>query len=259
MVGVSKKLLESLLDDLGDSAPGKAGAEPEERTDEDDLPDSLPEDMKATGTVQDDGMKREITACIDGLQHAFGPRIERILGSGEGLITILDRVGIEDDQKAEKLSRRIPVALIDQRTLAGLARLGEGSPIGDSRVVYDAAEQEGEKTASRLAVLAREKLQAANLLLDQACASGALELLISALLSAAADRADAQTAVSPQDAGVWLYGEALPKGLLTQEEAALIMRAITLGQSPSVPESLLTDLRLDVEEFVLGAAEGMNG
>ncbi len=58
------------------------------------------------------------------------------------------------------------------------------------------------------------------------------------------------TPVTAQDAGVWLYAAILPGGLLNQDEAALIMRAVSLAQSPSVPETLLTDLLMDVELFV---------
>ena len=97
---------------------------------------------------------------------------------------------------------------------------------------------------------AAEKLKAATVLIEQQIFSGAIELLVSALLAAASGRAGLDTPVTVQDAGVWVYGEALSKGLLNQEDAGLIMRAISLSQSPSVPEPLLAELRLDVEDFV---------
>lgn len=98
--------------------------------------------------------------------------------------------------------------------------------------------------------MAAEKVKAATVLIEQQCFSSAMELLVSAMLAAAAERAGLDTPVIPQDAGVWLYGDALPKGLLNQEEAALIMRTVSLAQSPSVPEPLLADLSMDVERFV---------
>lgn len=251
VVGVSKKLLESLVDDLNLGGAGKSAADPEDSSSDEGGPDAVPDDTKSVGDGRDDGMKREITACIDGLQQAFGPRIERILGSGGGLLTVLDQVGSEDDRVAARLSQRIPVALIDQRTLAGLERLGAGSPVAESCTYYDMAKQDEGKQVSRLSILAAEKVKAARVLLEQRCFSGAMELMVSALLAAAADRAGLATPVTLQDAGVWLYGEALPGGLITQEEAALIMRAVSLTQSPSVPEPLLAELCMDVEGVVM--------
>jgi len=251
VVGVSKKLLESLVEDLNLRGAGKPAADPEDSPTDEGTPDMVPDDIELIGEVPEDGMKRAITACIDGLQQAFGPRIERILGSGSGLLAVLDQVGGEDDRIAEKLSQRIPVALIDQRTLAGLERLGTGSPVADSRTYYDAAKENEENRVSRLSILAAEKVKAAKMLLEQRCFNGATELMVSALLAAAADRVGLETPVTPRDAGVWLYGEALPKNLMTGEEAALIMRAVSLAQSPSVPEPLLAELSMDVEDFVM--------
>lgn len=42
--------------------------------------------------------------------------------------------------------------------------------------------------------------------------------------------------------------------MLTEEEAALIMRAVSLAQAPSVPDALLAELRGDVEDFVLAGS-----
>ena len=251
VVGVSKKLLESLMEDLNSDKGEQPSTEPEDRPTPKDSEETETDENRSIGDGRDEGMKREITACIDGLQQAFGPRIERILGSGDGLLAVLDRVDGEDDQIAETVSRRIPVALIDQRTLASLERLGAGSPVAESRTYFDMADQEETKRVSRLALLAAEKLKAAKVLLEQHCSSGALELMVSALLAAASDRAELDIPIVPQEAGVWLYGEALPRELITQEEAALLMRAVSLAQSPSVPESLLIDLAIDVEGFVL--------
>ena len=142
------------------------------------------------------------------------------------------------------------MAVIDQRTLSGLERLGAGSPVAESRTYFDAAKKDDEQAVSRLLSLAAEKVKAANVLIEQQCFAAAMELFVSALLSAAADRAGIETPVTVQNAGVWLYGEALPKGFLNQDEATLIMRAVSLAQSSAVPESLLTELRMDVEGFV---------
>ncbi|NCC29524.1 MAG: hypothetical protein EOM22_15645 [Gammaproteobacteria bacterium] len=45
--------------------------------------------------------------------------------------------------------------------------------------------------------------------------------------------------------------EALPKGILTQDEAGLLMRALALSQgAEAVPDALLRDLAADVARFV---------
>ena len=168
-----------------------------------------------------------------------------------GLLTVLDQVTAEDDQIAENLSEAIPVAIIDMRTLAGLARLGGGSPVAGQQILYNGAEEETDEQApSRLQLLALEKLKGATVLIDQSCSGVTLDLLVSSLLAMASDQAKLKTAVTPQDAGVWIYSEALPKGFLTQDDAALIMRALALSQSPSVPEDMVNGLCLDVELFI---------
>ena len=181
----------------------------------------------------------------------FGPRIERIFGSGGGLLTILDTVTAEDDRMAADLSDDVPVAVIDQRTLSSLARLGTASPVADAVTYFDAAEtREDSEKIPRLTALAGEKFKAARILIDQQCPDAAVELLCSALLAAASGLAELDNPVLVHDAGVWIYGEALPKGILNQDEAALIMRGITLAQSPAVPHDLIRQLADDAESFI---------
>ncbi len=251
VVGVSKKLLETLVEDLADSPSESADSKAIASGDEGEkVPDNHALDIEKPSDGHIDAMEKEITGIIEKLQQAFGSRIERILGSGGGLLAVLDQVGTEEDRIATDLSEKIPVAVIDLRTVAGLERLGSASPVAESHTWYDATEQNDDRAIPRLLVLAAERLKAAIVLIEQDCPSAAMELLVSALLAAAAGRAELAAPVTSQDAGVWIYSEALPKGLLTQDEAALIMRAISLSQSPSVPETLLTELSLDVGVFV---------
>jgi hypothetical protein len=251
VVGVSKKLLETLLDDLGDDFPGDT-SEKQEDDDGKSIPEeTIDEHEPSDILLADDTQEQEFTACIEELQQQFGSRIERILAVDGGILTVLDQVTAEDDQMVEKLSETIPVAIIDGRTLAGLERLGGGSPVAEQQILYNAAEQETDEQAlSQLQVLAAEKLKAATVLIDQNCSGVALDLLVSSLLAMASDQAKLKTAVTPQDAGVWIFSEALPKGFLTQDDAALIMRALALSQSSSVPEDMVNGLCLDVELFL---------
>ncbi len=195
-------------------------------------------------------MEQAITACIEGLQQAFGSRIERIFGSGGGLIAVLDRVDAEADRMAGDLSRTVPVALLDRIAMNGLARLGAASPLTETRTYYDAAEAAQNAGKSRLANLAAEKMKAARILIDQVLPESALEMLLGSLLAAAADRADLDTPVDVKEAGVWIYSEALPNGILDQDEAGLVMRAIGLAQCAAVPTNMLAELAGDIGLFV---------
>ena len=252
VVGVSKKLLETLVDDLTDNLPSGGTPETLESDDNEKVPAETVNVIDPSERSQpDDIREQELTACVEELQQQFGTRIERILGVDGGLLTVLDQVTADDDQIAAKLSETIPVAIIDMRTLAGLARLGGGSPVAEQQILYNSAKQETDEQApSGLQLLATEKLKAATVLIGQNCAGVALDLLLSALLAKASDQGQLTSAVTSQDAGVWLYSEALPKGFLIQDDVALIMRALALGQSPSVPEEMVKDLCLDVEMFI---------
>ncbi len=254
VVAVSKKLLETLVDELADDFPGgrlkketdAAVAELSAQTgDKSELVgnDAIP--------LRDDVQNKELTACIKELQEKFGSRIERILGVDGGLLTVLEQITEDDDRFAEKLSEILPVAIIDIRTLAGLARLGEASPLAGTEVLFDGEVQKNSMSvATGLQHLAEEKYKAATVLIEQKCETVAVDLLLSALLYKASDRADRIVAVTPQEVGVWLYGEALPRGILGQDDAALIMRALALAGAASVPGKMVRDLCLDVEVFI---------
>jgi hypothetical protein len=153
----------------------------------------------------------------------------------------------------------VPIALIDRRTLASLSRLGSASPLaGADPIVSPEAAAEDEPAVHPLALKARENLTAARLLIQQACPGAALDLLLGALLASAALRAGRDTAPAINEAGIWLYGEALPSQALDQADAALLMRAIALAQAGSgVPEPLLTALEEDTATFVEQAEPGV--
>lgn len=255
VVGVSKKLLETLLEDLTKEEPGPASKKPAEEILE--IPEQVAEEPetvnKATPSStrgKDTSVEEAITYCIEELQKVFGPRIERIFGSGGGLLAVLDRVDSEADHVAENLSEIVPVALIDLLTLKSLNRLGVSSPVAESHTYYEATQNADGAPTSRLATQASEKLKAAKVLLEQKLADSAVELFLSALLASASNRAGMDTPVSPNEAGVWVYGEALPNGFLSQDEAGLVMRGVGLAQCPSIPEDLLAQLADDITEFV---------
>lgn len=208
--------------------------------------------MEFPGTGQPDTtLEKSITLCITELQKAFGAKIERIFGSGGGLLAVLNQVDENADLIAAQLSTAlVPVAVIDHRTLNGLARLGAGSLIKTDTVYWDASEKPTVPQISRLTTMALEKLKAARVLIEQNLMIGALEILLSAQLAMAAGRAGLEQPIAPQEAGVWLYSEALPKGVLSQNETDLITKTISLSQCQTVPETLIKNLLIDTELFV---------
>jgi superfamily II DNA or RNA helicase len=254
VVGVSKKLLETLIDDLAGERSRPKEEEPEvvAQPADADLVTTGETPGKAVAGGEEAALEQAITQCIEELQRAFGTRIERILGSGGGLLAVLDRVDAAADQVAERLSRQVPVALIDHLALKGLQRLGSGSPLAQARSYYDGASPSGKGGPSRLRRQAAEKLQAARVLLDQQMNESALELMVGALLSAAADRAGRETPLAREEIGVWAFGEALPQGILDQQEVGLLMRALSFVQGRDVPERLMIELAEDAAHFVAG-------
>ncbi|OGT89145.1 MAG: helicase [Gammaproteobacteria bacterium RIFOXYA12_FULL_61_12] len=241
VVGVSKRLVEVLVADLNKE---EAAASPVESP---RPPDGIDRDRIARRWK---GERAEaVRGVIVALQQGFGCRIERILGAGGGLLVVLDRVGEEDERTADGLSDAVPVALIDPRTLKGLGRLGAGSPVAEADTLFEAAPPV--EVEPPLLRQAREKIRAADLLIQQNCLGPAVELLIGGLLAAAASLAGETAPPEPQRAGVWLYGEILPRGLLDQGQAALLARALALAQSGGdLPEAMVRELAGDAAGFV---------
>ncbi len=272
IVGVSRKLLDVLRDDLSSNTPVEAdttSTDPAPDDEEDESATAMaalaaptpasqteahaPHGFAAADTA-DTGLENALQTCIAAIQQHFGTRVGRILGSNGGLLVILDQVTADDEQTAEALSTEIIVALLDPLTLRSLQRLGTKSPLGETTVYHEAALPEPEPEVpkpSALAMAAKHKLEAALILLEQEHMTVGLHLLTDALLAAAADRAGQDKAPTTAEAGLWLYAEALPNGWLTAEDAELLMRNLALAQAPSLPTALLEGLITDVQQFVV--------
>lgn len=248
VVGVSKKLLDILIEDLTGPKTAPLSAEEVEITEEPATAAMTTEERQPTET-QEDRLALAISHCIEALQQALGPRIERIFGSGGGLVAVLDRVDGEADRLAEQLSTTVPVALIDRLALKGLQRLGTASPLAETSCYFAAAPEE-EPAQSRLSRQANEKITAARLLVDQQLFDSAVEMIFAALLAASADKAGREVPLERSEVGVWAYGEALPQGLLDETQIALLMRALGFAQGGIAPPALVRALLEDAVLFV---------
>ncbi|NBC14706.1 MAG: DEAD/DEAH box helicase family protein [Gammaproteobacteria bacterium] len=267
VVGMSKRLAEVLAEDLADkdahkeqpAAPGldadtaaealaepSPGPDPEPAAAAAETAGALPPESELAKA----GLGREVRRCIDVLQHDFGNRIARILGARSGLLVVLDQVDDADDARAAGISEQVPIALIDRRTLRGLERLGAASPAAGADELYQAPAAAASAEPPPLH-RARQKLEAAEVLLRQACPAPAAELLLGAVLNAAALRCGLDQPPEPGKAAVWLYAEALPAGWLQPDDATLVMRAQSLAQAgDAVPPELLATLAGDVAAFL---------
>ncbi|HIP93949.1 MAG TPA: helicase, partial [Leucothrix sp.] len=200
VVGVSKKLLETLVEDLAgkDDAQKQTQQQDQEQENETEAPEiesssSAANDKTSESYVENEAdsqtdlkLETNIQQAIEAIQQYFGSGIEQILGSGGGILVVLDHVDAEANLEAQKLSSdEVPIAIIDTQTLGGLQRLGENSPIQTIQKYYDAKDnaqdnQQTTKVESPLIAIAKEKLEAAEILLEQEMYSVATNLLITA-------------------------------------------------------------------------------
>jgi hypothetical protein len=265
VVGVSKKLLEVLVADLNNKQEGQSQTIPEipEAETPEEAASESEELLEAADAARDRGMvpRNELELPSDELQqretlvrqsivHAqqlFGPRIERVLGSGGGLMVVLDQVSDEDEARLDELAGEVKVALIDARTLRSLNRLGDASPLASAQPLFEVQPQQQE---ARLLKLAEEKLKAGEMLIDQHCYSAASELLCGAMLASVAQLAGEERVPEAAKAGGWLYGELLPKGIIDHTQAAALGCALALSQGGGEPsEPLLRKLAEDAREM----------
>ncbi len=261
VVGVSKKMLETLVDDLAtDVEVNKTGPDLSTETALDTTHHGDPApiiDISDQATVRSPATKKlekNIQIAIESIQQKFGSHLEQILGSGGGLLVVLNHVDAEANLEAQKISTEdVPVALIDVHTLGGLQRLGSTSPLQETESYYDASKLDNHDvtpTESPLIAISKEKLEAAEILLEQEVYSIAADLLITSLLASIAGKAGLDKAPTPEEAGIWVYTEALENGWVNQEEANQIMRNLAVVQATNIPPSLLEKLLGDVREFV---------
>jgi len=247
VVGVSKKMLQSIIDDLAE--PDSEIVESlETKQPEPELAEKA-EDQKVekTRSLDQEEDNQQVRVLISQIQTAFSSRIERILGSGGGLLVIVNQAEQQDDALAQELSEpELPVVVIDVKTMSNLQRLGATSPVADVKVVYEPDESQAE-LPNPLLKMAQNKLRSAEVLLEQQCYAGVMEILATTMLSiAAVASAETQQPVL-EKATVWLYSDVLPQQLMTAEQVASIVRVISLSQNIEVPEQLVQQALHDTQ------------
>ncbi|MDI1278423.1 DEAD/DEAH box helicase [Methylobacter sp.] len=248
VVGVSKKMLETLVDDLADPVVTVKDDATELQTGVQLVADekTISETIKQTpGAAEDNSL---VNALIMQLQTAFTPRLQRIMGANGGLLVVLEHCTEADEQLAEQLSQaEVPVAVIAAHALHSLQRLGL-SPVGGHELLVSPVVEA--VVANPLIKVATDKLQAAEILLQQQCVAGVLDLLAAGMLAAAAVLAGQTHMPTPQSTTVWLYTDILPQQMLSAEQVAAIVRVMALSQSPQVPDQLLEQCLQDARQLI---------
>jgi hypothetical protein len=170
------------------------------------------------------------------------------MGANGGLLVILESCTEADEQLAETLSQAaVPVAVIAEQTLLSLQRLGL-SPASEHETLL--APLVETVAANPLIEVAIGKLQAAEILLQQHCSAGVLDLLAAGMLTATTVLAGQTRTPAPESISVWLYTDILPQQLLTAEQVAAIVRVMALSQSQRVPDYLLEQCVQDARQLI---------
>ncbi|WP_394753033.1 SNF2-related protein [Crenothrix sp.] len=254
VVGVSKKMLETLIDDLAGSPAAKEDIVTEVKeldivsADNSAAPTETSAAVKHTDTVVEED-NSHIKLAIVAVQNAFKQRIQQIMGAGGGLLVILESCTEADELLAEELSQAdLPVVAMAAHTLRSMQRLGVASPVLNAQVLVETVAKEA-IPPNPLFKSAVDKLQAAEILLQQQCTAGVMDLLAASMLARAAAMAGQTVVASADQVSVWLYGELLPQKILTAEHGAAIVRVVALNQSHQVPEVLLAMCLADARQL----------
>lgn len=248
VVGVSKRMLETIIEDLADKTDnvvGSAAADPEATVEAESTAASS--QVKASETESEESDMR-IRRMIERIQSEFGARLERILGAGGGLLVVVSELDEQDEQKALEISDEVAVAVTTPAILTGLQRLGAlPSEYKEVPISLDAIKT---PEIHPLLKLAEEKINAADILIERQCMTGVMELLGSSLLSVTAVMAGLKQSSTAEAATLWIYSEALKKGLLTSDQASSITRTISLMHVSDVPDELVRQCLQDTRQFI---------
>jgi len=244
-VGVSKRTVEALLGSLDDAGDTDTDREPGEPGS--DAPGSVepsPSPLRET----DPTPERTLAPMISALQAVFGDRIERILASEGGLVTVLDAVTPEDQAQAAGCADGAAVAVVDRSAAAALVRVGLLAPSG---AMY---ERQAVEPGSALQRTAQRKLRAAEALLGSGCDDEALRMLAASLLAVFGARTDAPCP-PPQEAPAWIYGTLMPSGVVDAREAALAGGVLAFSAGAAAPPGFAAAALADVRELVASAGD----
>jgi superfamily II DNA or RNA helicase/uncharacterized Zn finger protein len=259
VVGLSKKMVESLLEDFAspeiepapkpDSTPRPAST-PEAKTpkqaSEQGAAETTPTSRDVTDSDDD-----ELNPYIEKIQRALGSRLQQIMLVGENLIAVVDRM----DHRAERLQQQkdegIPILVVDQRTAATLDQLGNNSPFDEGQELFGKVAHESSKrissTAAPLIADAKRKVSAAMLLLESERTNEAVHFLAESMLSSLAYHAGHPKAAKLEQGALWLYEKA--GKAVSDDQKLRLGRALNLMKVPDLPDKLLQTILADARSM----------
>lgn len=271
VLGLSKRAIEAAMatleaDELGGTPLSDEELAAAGTSSLDELPEPLPpppaeelahggDGKPVPGPTPDGRRDADVSHVVEQLQAELGSRLERVLVSRQGLLAVVDATDRDTHHLAEQLSGLVPVAIVDRLTYAALRRIGAGeNGSGDGLLWQRPAEPAGTPAPHPLELQARRKLEAAEVLVEHEQASEAAGLLTQAMLASFARRTERAAVPAPAEAAVWLFGEAIPQGRVTSEDASIALRADALSRAPEVPLAMVHDVLAHARRIVLGGA-----
>ncbi len=251
VVGVSKKMLQSIIDDLAGNEQDTASTEQtEKKPEKTEILAIAGNTAETRETEQGQEDNQQVQSLILKIQQTFGLRIERILASGGGLLVVVNITEPNDDTIAQKLSEPdLPVVVIAASTLSNLQRLGAASPVSETKTIFEAGESSPD-AVNPLLKIALDKLRSAELLVGQNCYAGVMEILATTVLAIAAVASGKEQIPAQENATVWLYSEVLPQQLMTAEQINIIVRILALSQNLDIPEALVEQALAETQGLV---------
>lgn len=237
VLGLSRRTVEVALQALGPSAADGAEVDSAVEAETPSLaaePVTGPEGSVLEARPADDV---ELTQRLTAIQQALGARIDRVVVTAGGLLVVVDALEPGDERFG---ADGVPVAVIDPRTWAALGRIGAA---GSGRAVY-------ERPAAPAPSRARVRLQAAETLLAAEQGTAAVEMAVRGMLLSLAERAMLAQPPEPKAAGLWLFGDLVPRGLVTPEEAGRAGRVLAMSAAAEVPLALARSCVTDVASIV---------
>lgn len=249
VVGVSKKMLQSIVDDLAEPATPEL-ATTEAQVSEELAAQTQEQTIDSIVSTKQDEDNSATRALISQIQARFKLRIERILASGGGLLVVVNPADSADDDLANELSTaELPVVVIAAKTLSSLQRLGAASPVANAHVIYQPEETQ-QASINPLIKIAQNKLRSAEVLVEQQCYAGVMEILAATTLTTATIASGQQQIPNLEKATVWLYSDILPQQLMTAEQIATIVKIIALSQNIDIPDALVQQSLLDTQTLL---------
>ncbi|MDF1665813.1 MAG: DEAD/DEAH box helicase, partial [Planctomycetota bacterium] len=253
VVGISKKMTDSLLDDVLE-IDSKNDPETTQEPITESVPEAKPqraENDSQTSIDITESEDDELSPYIEKIQRGLGSRLQQILRVGDKLIAVVDRM----DHRAEKLSNSpqdgaLSILVVDQATASTLDKMGEDSPFGEKEELFEKAPRRSPKRrrAPALIAAANRQIKAATMLIESERSQESLHFIAEALLMSCAYKLGYSKAPKVEQGALWIYDKVAKN--IDDESKLQIARALALLSVESIPDKLIGELLDDAKQFI---------